>query len=171
MTVKVGLTMIALTSIVCFNACDAVKDTLRGDASTIGEIRIDDIDGEALEAVIKDSLSDNEIMLENTNIEDVFIVCCQYIKRNTYNEDYVTFGGQILNNSNNRYIEVTHLLTIYDNDDEIIGLERIKFTEERWQWNFDLQPYQEYTYSTGIEADLSDVGKAVLTYANSIKAE
>jgi hypothetical protein len=157
--------------IVCLTACDAVRDTIGGNASTLGEIRIDDIDGQALEAVIKDSLSANNVIADGNNVEDVFVICCQYIQVSPYNAEYLHIGGQIWNNSDNRYREVTHLLEIYDNDDKIISIDRIQFTDERYQWDFDLQPYQEYSYSVSIKADLADIGKQVITYASSDKAE
>jgi hypothetical protein len=168
MTLKFVLTMLIIA---CITACDAVKDTIKGDASTIGEIRIDDIDGEALEAVIKGSMSDNDVTVKGNDVEDVFVICCQYIRHNTYNSSFISIGGQILNKSDNRYSEVTHLLEIYDSDDKAISIDRIQFTNERKNWDFDLQPYQEYWYRVTIEADLADISKQVLTYASSVKAE
>jgi hypothetical protein len=155
------------------NGCDAIRDTIPNNATTLGDIRLDDIDDDAIEQIVRDFVSDameEDILVDPT--ENVFSVCCQYIKEVDYLEGYVIVGGQILNNSNNRYVEVVHLLDIYDNDDNVIVTERITYKgQTRYLWDFDLQPYQIYDYSVRFEYDINNISKATLTYASSVQAE
>ena len=151
-----------------FTACDAVRDTLPNDVTTLGDIRIDEIDGESLEQVIRDSLAGEDVTIGD-DTDNVFIVCCQTFEQ--WGVDTVYIEGDIFNNSDNRYVDVTHVIKVYDHKDEIIQLDRITYTEERFLWDFDLQPYQTYNYLVRFDGVLADINRVEITYASSVMAE
>ena len=166
--------MMGFLIISLLNGCDAIRDTLPNNVTTLGDIRLDDIDDDAIEQAVRDFVQEaveDDVLVDPT--ENVFSVCCQYIREYEYREGYVEIGGEILNKSNNRYIEVVHLIEVYDTNDNVIGSGRITYKDQtRYSgWDFDLQPYQSYEYSVRIEYDVDDVSKAILTYVSSVQAE
>jgi hypothetical protein len=163
--------IVSFTIILLLIGCDAIRDTIPDDVTTLGDIRLDDIDDDAIEQAVRDFVLEaveDDVLVDPT--ENIFSICCQYIIALDWFEGHVQIGGQILNESNNRYVEVVHILRVYDNEDKVIVSERITYKSQTFA-KFDLQPFQSYEYDIIIENDVDNISKATLTYASSVQAE